>query len=132
MPRPRVIVVRVPDAAGCRAFVRASLAVARGVLAEGGHPRAAVGFPLFRLTGLLIKAIGDTSIRSLPHANSTITMSNPVCFFDMSIGGQPAGRIEMTVSAHSNHSASRAPRRRPGSDRIVEKNIGRSRSDARI
>jgi hypothetical protein len=25
-------------------------------------------------------------------------MSNPVCFFDMSIGGQPAGRIEMTVS----------------------------------
>ena len=25
-------------------------------------------------------------------------MSNPVCFFDMSIGGEPAGRIEMTVS----------------------------------
>ena len=24
-------------------------------------------------------------------------MSNPVVFFDMEIGGQPAGRIEMTV-----------------------------------
>jgi len=24
-------------------------------------------------------------------------MSNPVCFFDIEIGGQPAGRIEMTV-----------------------------------
>ena len=116
MPRLRVIVVRVPDAAGCRAFVRASLAVAQGVLAEGGT-RGGGRFPQIRLTGLFIKAIGDTSTRSLPHANSTITMSNPVCFFDMSIGGQPAGRIEMTVSARSNHSASRAPRRRPGSDR---------------
>ena len=30
-------------------------------------------------------------------------MSNPVVFFDMEIGGQPAGRIEMTVRllAHS-------------------------------
>ena len=24
-------------------------------------------------------------------------MSNPVCYFDIEIGGQPAGRIEMTV-----------------------------------
>ena len=24
-------------------------------------------------------------------------MSNPVCFFDMSIGGKPSGRIEMTL-----------------------------------
>jgi len=24
-------------------------------------------------------------------------MSNPVCYFDVEIGGQPAGRIEMTV-----------------------------------
>ena len=57
MPRLRVIVVRVPDAAGCRACVRASLAGAQGGLAEGAHPRAAVGFPrLFRLTGLFIKS----------------------------------------------------------------------------
>mmetsp|Transcript_11196 Transcript_11196/g.41039 ORF Transcript_11196/g.41039 Transcript_11196/m.41039 type:complete len:166 (-) Transcript_11196:1225-1722(-) len=26
-------------------------------------------------------------------------MSNPVCFFDITIGGQPAGRIEMTLRA---------------------------------
>eukprot|EP00227_Mantoniella_beaufortii_P003192 CAMPEP_0197615154 /NCGR_PEP_ID=MMETSP1326-20131121/59886_1 /TAXON_ID=1155430 /ORGANISM="Genus nov. species nov., Strain RCC2288" /LENGTH=165 /DNA_ID=CAMNT_0043184035 /DNA_START=675 /DNA_END=1172 /DNA_ORIENTATION=+ len=26
-------------------------------------------------------------------------MSNPVCFFDMTIGGAPAGRIEMTIRA---------------------------------
>merc|ERR1712087_15103 len=26
-------------------------------------------------------------------------MSNPVCFFDMTIGGTPAGRIEMTLRA---------------------------------
>jgi hypothetical protein len=26
-------------------------------------------------------------------------MSNPVVFFDMTIGGQPAGRIEMTLRA---------------------------------
>ncbi|ABO95031.1 Peptidyl-prolyl cis-trans isomerase, cyclophilin-type [Ostreococcus lucimarinus CCE9901] len=26
-------------------------------------------------------------------------MSNPVCYFDIEIGGQPAGRIEMTVRA---------------------------------
>jgi hypothetical protein len=26
-------------------------------------------------------------------------MSNPVVFFDMSIGGAPAGRIEMTLRA---------------------------------
>lgn len=26
-----------------------------------------------------------------------VNMANPVCFFDIEIGGQPAGRIEMTV-----------------------------------
>jgi cyclophilin family peptidyl-prolyl cis-trans isomerase len=26
-------------------------------------------------------------------------MANPVCFFDMTIGGEPAGRIEMTLRA---------------------------------
>eukprot|EP00740_Mantoniella_antarctica_P005086 CAMPEP_0181350624 /NCGR_PEP_ID=MMETSP1106-20121128/1363_1 /TAXON_ID=81844 /ORGANISM="Mantoniella antarctica, Strain SL-175" /LENGTH=227 /DNA_ID=CAMNT_0023463105 /DNA_START=62 /DNA_END=746 /DNA_ORIENTATION=- len=31
--------------------------------------------------------------------NSLFNMSNPVCFFDMSVGGAPAGRIEMTVRA---------------------------------
>ena len=32
------------------------------------------------------------------HAkNFRYIMSNPVVFFDMEIGGQPAGRIEMTV-----------------------------------
>jgi hypothetical protein len=29
-------------------------------------------------------------------------MSNPVVFFDMTIGGAPAGRIEMTVSLRPN------------------------------
>ena len=29
----------------------------------------------------------------------TEKMSNPVVFFDMTIGGQPAGRIEMTLRA---------------------------------
>ena len=29
--------------------------------------------------------------------NFRYIMSNPVVFFDMEIGGQPAGRIEMTV-----------------------------------
>jgi hypothetical protein len=28
-------------------------------------------------------------------------MSNPVCYFDIEIGGQPAGRIEMTVRLRS-------------------------------
>jgi hypothetical protein len=28
-------------------------------------------------------------------------MSNPVVFFDVTIGGEPAGRIEMTVSGGS-------------------------------
>jgi len=28
-----------------------------------------------------------------------VTMSNPVCFFDITIGGSPAGRIEMTLRA---------------------------------
>jgi len=31
-----------------------------------------------------------------------IIMSNPVVFFDMEIGGQPAGRIEMTVRLLAN------------------------------
>ena len=26
-------------------------------------------------------------------------MANPICFFDMTIGGEPAGRIEMTLRA---------------------------------
>ena len=26
-------------------------------------------------------------------------MATPVCFFDMTIGGEPAGRIEMTLRA---------------------------------
>ena len=33
------------------------------------------------------------------HTHPTDKMSNPVCFFDMTIGGQPAGRIEMTLRA---------------------------------
>ena len=33
---------------------------------------------------------------------SIIVMSNPVVFFDMEIGGQPAGRIEMTVRLLAN------------------------------
>ena len=33
------------------------------------------------------------------HTHPTEKMSNPVCFFDMTIGGQPAGRIEMTLRA---------------------------------
>merc|ERR1712216_381119 len=31
--------------------------------------------------------------------HSSSVMSNPVCYFDIEIGGQPAGRIEMTVRA---------------------------------
>lgn len=31
------------------------------------------------------------------HPKNFYRMSNPVVFFDMEIGGQPAGRIEMTV-----------------------------------
>jgi len=32
-------------------------------------------------------------------------MSNPVCFFDIEIGGQPAGTIEMTVRARERRRA---------------------------
>ena len=35
-------------------------------------------------------------VREEKNFNSE-NMSNPVVFFDMEIGGQPAGRIEMTV-----------------------------------
>tara|TARA_B110000977_G_scaffold138623_2_gene176039 strand:- start:5188 stop:5397 length:210 start_codon:yes stop_codon:yes gene_type:complete len=34
-------------------------------------------------------------VRPPPHPK----MANPVCFFDMTIGGEPAGRIEMTLRA---------------------------------
>lgn len=30
-------------------------------------------------------------------------MPNPVVFFDITIGGAPAGRIEMTVSQENQH-----------------------------
>ena len=42
-------------------------------------------------------------------------MSNPVCFFDIEIGGQPAGTIEMTVRARER--ATRASERRRVDDR---------------
>ena len=35
-----------------------------------------------------------------PHTHQLSTeMSNPIVFFDMTIGGAPAGRIEMTLRA---------------------------------
>jgi hypothetical protein len=37
---------------------------------------------------------------------NTVVMSNPVCYFDVEIGGQPAGRIEMTVRRHRSKDAS--------------------------
>jgi len=55
-------------------------------------------------------------------------MANPVCFFDIEIGGQPAGRIEMTVRASRRRRAATRDarderRRRSGrwvdSDRFV-------------
>ena len=45
----------------------------------------------------------DTSrhshLRSFFRTPTQDTMANPVCFFDMTIGGEPAGRIEMTLRA---------------------------------
>merc|ERR1711970_327028 len=41
--------------------------------------------------------MGQSHPFSLNHIKSI--MSNPVVFFDMEIGGQPAGRIEMTLRA---------------------------------
>ena len=63
MPRLRVIVVRAPDAAGCRACVRASLAVAQGGLAEGAHPRAFGAFPR-----VIAKYVREDSVLSLEDA----------------------------------------------------------------
>ena len=73
--------------------------------------------------------------RSSSHANArraatertnerttTVVMSNPVCYFDVEIGGQPAGRIEMTV------------RRRRSKDSCVDnamRDDGRARDDGR-
>lgn len=39
------------------------------------------------------------SHRDETNAYPDVNMANPVCFFDIEIGGQPAGRIEMTVRA---------------------------------
>ena len=39
-----------------------------------------------------------------PNTPSTATMSLPVVFFDVSIGGNAAGRIEMTVSKRVDRS----------------------------
>ena len=38
-------------------------------------------------------------MRSFFRTPTQDTMANPVCFFDMTIGGEPAGRIEMTLRA---------------------------------
>ena len=38
-------------------------------------------------------------LRSFFRTPTQDTMANPVCFFDMTIGGEPAGRIEMTLRA---------------------------------
>merc|ERR1712087_953763 len=35
----------------------------------------------------------------IPHVSSPLAMGTPVVFFDMTIGGAPAGRIEMTLRA---------------------------------
>jgi hypothetical protein len=37
------------------------------------------------------------------RSNPISTMPNPVVFFDITIGGAPAGRIEMTVSQEPPH-----------------------------
>ena len=40
----------------------------------------------------------ELTLTSTPTLSTLSTMANPVVFFDVTIGGQPAGRIEMTVS----------------------------------
>lgn len=40
-----------------------------------------------------------SNLRSFFRTPTQDTMANPVCFFDMTIGGEPAGRIEMTLRA---------------------------------
>jgi len=48
--------------------------------------------------GKLVPSSSNFRIFSLNRTRKNIIiMSNPVVFFDMEIGGQPAGRIEMTV-----------------------------------
>jgi len=41
----------------------------------------------------------DEKSNSVQEEPSSTSMSNPVVFFDMTIGGAPAGRIEMTLRA---------------------------------
>ena len=41
----------------------------------------------------------STLFHSHRDETNDVNMANPVCFFDIEIGGQPAGRIEMTVRA---------------------------------
>merc|ERR1712205_71180 len=43
--------------------------------------------------------MGHFNSRSFFRTPTQDTMANPVCFFDMTIGGEPAGRIEMTLRA---------------------------------
>ena len=46
-------------------------------------------------------------------------MPNPVCYFDIEIGGQPAGRIEMTVRLRSRARERDARPTRATFDRIA-------------
>merc|ERR1711971_773538 len=46
-----------------------------------------------------IRARPAASVPALPPDPLPPAMANPVCFFDMTIGGTPAGLIEMTLRA---------------------------------
>ena len=60
------------------------------VVEERDHKKGKIS--LFRLRQLL-----HFIYNKLTRKKNVYRMSNPVVFFDMEIGGQPAGRIEMTV-----------------------------------
>jgi len=52
---------------------------------------------------LILSPSGPFSFHSQETNKPFYTMPNPVVFFDITSGGQPAGRIEMTVREASLH-----------------------------
>ena len=67
--------------------------------------------------------VRHSHLRSFFRTPTQDTMANPVCFFDMTIGGEPAGRIQMTLRADVTPKTAGALSRR---DRLTRSPTDRS------